>query len=317
MKISKYTNSIFEQPWWLDAVAQGNWREILIEENEEVIARWPIVEYNKMICMPILTQTLGFWMCNSIVSTDRHLKNQRIIVDKLLKMVPERSEVSICLDTNNKDFMPFYWNYYKITPKVSYRLKDISDVDIVFKGFSGNVKNSIKRARKKLELVHSEDLDLLLYLLDKTFAKQNMGNPWSKKLIKDIYSAARENNACKMIFAKDNEGNIHSGNLFIYDENVFYNLISGTDPKYKNSGAAALLLWEGINIASNISKCFDFEGSMIKGINSFYSQFGGAQEVYFHVYKDRISNTKHKINLLKNRLKTVIKKWIGYNNKYK
>lgn len=42
-RTSEYVNSVFEQPWWLDTVAPNSWKEILIEEAGEVIARWPLV----------------------------------------------------------------------------------------------------------------------------------------------------------------------------------------------------------------------------------------------------------------------------------
>ena len=46
----KYTNCIFEEPWWLDIVAPGEWHEATVEENGKVIARLPYV-YSKGIVL--------------------------------------------------------------------------------------------------------------------------------------------------------------------------------------------------------------------------------------------------------------------------
>lgn len=51
-KIIPYANSIFEQPWWLDIVAPGNWDEVVVKQNEEIIARLPFVlNSSKLLCL--------------------------------------------------------------------------------------------------------------------------------------------------------------------------------------------------------------------------------------------------------------------------
>lgn len=58
--------SIFEQPWWLDAVAPGQWDAVEIEENGRIVARLPFVFKKKfgarIVGQPQLTQTLGPWI---------------------------------------------------------------------------------------------------------------------------------------------------------------------------------------------------------------------------------------------------------------
>ena len=58
------TNSIFEKPYWLDALSQeGIWSESIVKINGEVVARLPyfLVVRNglRYIEMPPFTQTLG------------------------------------------------------------------------------------------------------------------------------------------------------------------------------------------------------------------------------------------------------------------
>ncbi|TVR40814.1 MAG: methicillin resistance protein, partial [Cryomorphaceae bacterium] len=44
-------------------------------------------------------------------------------------------------------------------------------------------------------------------------------------------------------------------------------------------------LWEGIQLAGQMEKEFDFEGSMHPGIAHFFSGFGGEIFTYFQVRK--------------------------------
>ena len=76
MSTTPYANSLFEQPWWLDAVAPGQWDEALVTDaNGSVMARMPYVKTGNRITMPPLTQNLGIWMAPEIRDdcTDRKM----------------------------------------------------------------------------------------------------------------------------------------------------------------------------------------------------------------------------------------------------
>ena len=96
-----------------------------------------------------------------------------------------------------------------------------------------------------------------------------------------------EHSARKLLCAVDEQGRVHAAAYFVYDENTCYYLIGGGDPELRNSGAASLLLWEGIRFASTVSRSFDFEGSMIEDIERFFRAFGGTPQVYYRVSRLR------------------------------
>jgi hypothetical protein len=53
--------------------------------------------------------------------------------------------------------------------------------------------------------------------------------------------------------------------------------MSGNDPQLRHSGAVSLLRWEAIKFAGGVSRCFDFEGSMLQPVERFIRAFGGRQ----------------------------------------
>ena len=63
---------VFQQPWWLDAVAPGRWDEVTCEEGGRVVARLPFVVRGRprfrMLAQSSLTQTLGPWVESSDAS---------------------------------------------------------------------------------------------------------------------------------------------------------------------------------------------------------------------------------------------------------
>src|SRR5690606_13335233 len=56
---------LFMQPWWLDAVAPGQWAEAVVASDGRVIARLPYLTRSqlglRLLGTPPLTQFLGPW----------------------------------------------------------------------------------------------------------------------------------------------------------------------------------------------------------------------------------------------------------------
>ena len=299
-------NSVFEKPWWLDVVAPDSWHDLTVMEDNKIIARWPIVTNGNRIAMPPLTQTLGFWISDDVIKSDPFYNKRKKIINCLLDQIPADKSIKISLDHNADYFLPFYWKNFIIKPRISYRFSNLSNIDNIYNGFNNNVKRNIKSAAKKVIVENSEDIEHLQILLEKTFLLQKRKYPFSKELVRKIFRASQVHKSSSLLYAKDNEGNIHSGTLLLYDNKVCYYLLVGTDPKYRSSGANTLLIWEGIKFASQVSKSFDFEGSMIEGIENFYRQFGGKPVVYYEIRKQHFFLEIYEL------LKPKIKSIIGY-----
>jgi hypothetical protein len=303
-EISAYVNSVFEQPWWLEVVAPNAWKEILVEENCEIIARWPIVIKGNRITMPKLTQTLGFWLSDSMLDSDPYYNKRKKTINLLLEQFPRNKNINILLDPNVNYFLPLLWKYYSINPRITYRIRDLANINAIYERFHTTVKRHIRSANNKVIVKTIDDIEILLMLMDKTFSKQNRKYPISKDLVRNIYCACKNHNAEKLLYAIDNNGNVHSGVLFVYDKKICYYLIAGSDPKYRSSGANSLLIWEGIKFASTVSESFDFEGSIIEGIENFFRSFGGTPLVYYEIHKQ--NNISKALEMLKTILKSFV-----------
>lgn len=304
-----YANNVFEQPWWLQAVTGGNWKEILVHDKNTIIARLPVCysKSKKSITMPLLTQTCGIWMkMNLDGSLNEKNKQVKMIIDKILDQIPPSMSIKIALDTSLQYFLPFYWKGFSIIPKVSYRIEDLTNLDIVFRNFSQNIKRDIKSAEKKLYIKEDISVEILMDIMKKTFEAQNRHYPIPFHIVESIVKESQRNNAGKMFYALDAEENIHACAYFVYDKNVFYYLIGGKDSKYKNSNAQTLILWKAIQYASTVSSIFDFEGSMVEGIETYFKRFGGRPVVYYEVHRQSL------IRDIKDVCKPRFKRFLGY-----
>lgn len=304
MNVTPYANSLFEQPWWLDIVAPGQWKECVVSDSSgAVIARMPYMRDKKSVGMPKLTQTLGIWMSPE---TEADYGAQKKVIFEIFNQLSSYKSVSHTLSPRNQYILPFRWLGYRMEPSFTYRLNDLSDCEALYQKFNKTAKKNIKYARNKVTVSDKADAETLWRMLDKTFEAQNRKNPMSKELVMRIVETCEANGHGKYLEAKDPAGNVHSCAYFVYDEQVCYYLLGASDSEFRNSGAQSLILWEGIQFAAQHSKVFDFEGSMVEGIENFFRQFGGVCTPYYQVSK----NTLLQETFLT--IKPRIKKLLGY-----
>ncbi len=310
-KNNKFVNSIFESDEWLNIVAKDSWERITVEnKNKEIIASFPIVKGRKYgfksLVIPPLTQTIGVYLQRTNAKLTKRLEKEKKLLNEIINKLPKGYACDFYLDTNNEYFLPFWWNGFKVEPRVTYRITDTKDIDIIWKGLKENIRTDIRKAEKNVEVRDTVNIEILINMISKTFERQGRSLPYDREMIKELHKMLLEKKACKLLYAIDNSGNIHAATYFVFDDNRCYYLMSGGDPKYRNSGATSLLVWEGIKFSSKEEKQFDFEGSMIESIEKFVRGFGAESKVYYHATKYNFVQTFLEF------LKPKIKRLIGY-----
>ena len=128
----KEVNSIFEQPWWLDAVAPDAWDCITVKEGDTIVARWPYAQ-KKLIGFrvygnPCCTQTLGPWVHCTVTNKVKALAKKKELYEKLISQLPKKANVDFYLDSSVEYFLPFHWAGFRIEPTLSYRFTDLTDL---------------------------------------------------------------------------------------------------------------------------------------------------------------------------------------------
>lgn len=280
-------NSIFEQPWWLEAMAPGQWEAVEIVKDGKVLARLPYVKQKRIGCrllgMPDFTQTLGYWIADTGAKNANKYSTRKDIITELIEKLPPKCSVDLALDHNCDYLFPFTWAGFKIQIAYSYRIEDIHNVDQLWSNLAVHLRTKIKKAQRIVTVEDNHSIDDLVALRNKTFERQGRKLYDYSIALKRLDAALLEKNARKLLCAVDSEGRIHAASYFVYDSTCCYALIGGGDPELRSSGAATLLMWEGIKFASTVSKSFDFEGSMIEPIERFFRSFGGVPTPYWRV----------------------------------
>ena len=117
-------------------------------------------------------------------------------------------------------------------------------------------------------VLNKEDTDILVKLIN-ICRKRNQGDIWG---------------------GYDEQGRLHAAAFIVWQESSAWYLAGGGDPALRKSGAHSLILWEAIRYVSQYTDTFDFEGSMIPGVERFFREFGAIQPL--------LTITKGKLSLL-------------------
>ena len=284
-------NSLFQQPWWLDAVAPNQWGEVLVERNGDIIARLPYmlekVKGFKVLTMPPLTQTLGPWLRPSQAKYANQLAEQKDMLTELIQQLPPFDYFAQNFHYSIGNWLPFYWQGFQQTTRYTYMLEDLHDEQALWDGLLPKIRTDIKKAQQRFQLHITSDLDIDVFLdaNEQTFLRQGQQLPYSREFVKRLDAACAERKARRMFFAIDAEQRIHAAVYIVWDDHSAYYLMGGADPALRNSGATSLCLWEAIKFASTVTQRFDFEGSMVEAIERFFRAFGAKQTPYFRVTK--------------------------------
>lgn len=281
---------LFSQSWWLDAVCANGWDVVLIERNDQVIATMPLfINLRNSIAMPSLTQTMGPWIKKTHENYEKQLSYEKQLMFELIDGLPEFKRFRQNFHYSITNWLPFYWRGFNQTTRYTYVLPDLTDLDAVFSRFNRAKLKNIRRAEKEVTIGFDLSADEFYDNHKLTLSKSGKEIQYSREIFHRIYTAAYERSQGRVIFAKDSSGNLHGALFVVWDSMSAYDLISTIDPDFRKSGASSLLVKEIIKHVSSYVNCFDFEGSMIEGVENSFRQFGARQLPYFSISKSNVS----------------------------
>jgi hypothetical protein len=282
---------IFSRDWWLDAVCGDDWDVCLVEKGGQIVATMPYhfeSRYGQLLIkQPPLTQTLGPWLRPFAAKSVGRLGQEKELLTKLIFQLPEFSFFHQNWNYKNTNWLPFYWQDFRQTTRYTYVIEELADLDLVYANFSSSYRNKIKKASKLV--VINDDLKLSeFYEINRlSFERQALRIPYSLDFLNKQDKALVDRNRRKIFSAKDSSGKIHSSIYLMWDDETSYVHMVGENPKLRDSGAGILLISEAIRFTAQVLglQRFDFEGSMIEGVERVRRDCGAKQVPYFSITK--------------------------------
>ncbi len=175
------------------------------------------------------------------------------------------------------------WEDYEISPRVTYRIEDISDPEAVFSHFD-------KRHRQR-PIRHCEPLLHPTEVTPEAFAQFHT-RYWHSRGEEDLLSeafmtrlitAALQRGQGLLLGLQDDTGRLQAARFVAYDCNCAYALLSALHPDGHLGGASPLLFWHILQRLSGQCRSFDFEGSMVESIARSYRLYGATPTPYYQL----------------------------------
>jgi hypothetical protein len=283
---------IFSHPWWLDVVCPNQWDVILVEKNDRIIASFPYYKTKIRnifihIGMPPLTQKLGPYIVydNNKITEIKKIGYEHEIYNAIICALPRSNSFTINFDWKYKNWLPFYWYGFKQTTRYTYILDDIKYHNRIIDNFAKYKKQKIKKVKNLLNFKTDMPKDLFYAYFCDAIHERGESVGFSEFLFDRLYEAVYEHQAGKTFYCTDNENNIHAINLTVWDKESAYYFIAMRKKEYNTSGGTEFLVDQTIKYVSQFVNRFDFEGSMIKGVEESFRYYGAHQTEYYQLFK--------------------------------
>jgi Acetyltransferase (GNAT) domain len=283
--------SVFGQPWFLDAVCGAeNW-DVCVdsEQNGRINGVLPYFLTTKkgfkIIQQPILTGYIGLWIrYEGQWNAHQKASQERSVLKNLIAQLPKTAFFSQAYPPSFQNWLPFHWTGFGTTPRMTHVLEGLQNTDAVFKNFKDNVRKKIKKTASTIRVEKSDDAALVYAIYDQIMATKERKMSYSLAFLRQLHAKIQENRAGELYKAVDTEGSLHAAVYIVWDATTAYYWLGGSAISYRNSGALTLLLWEIMqDVAQRGIQNFDFTGSDLENLESFFSAFNAEKRTYFKV----------------------------------
>lgn len=285
---SSHAYALFQEPWWLDAVAPGRWDEVVVEQDRAIVARMPFMIKRKFgltaLTQPAFTFFLGPWFRALEGKYDRQLSRQKELVAELLSMLPAHHVFRARLAPELTNWLPFYWAGFDARPLYTYRIEDLSDEEVLWRNVNKDMRTTIRRAARKVAVRTDLGVDAMLDLQERTYERHGWRKP-DRALFRRLDEACAARACRQVLVAEDAMGRRHAATYLVWDSRCTFAIGGGIDHELSRSGTAHLLRWESIRFASRVTTAFDFVGSMAEPVERAFRAVGARQLLSMHVSK--------------------------------
>jgi hypothetical protein len=284
---------------WLDFVCgTNNWEALIYADNTRVKGVFTYALNGSRIFSPVLATYMGPYLIEKNITT----KEVATVQMKFQEFILENIQFDYFEQRWHPHFhnhIAFFQHGFKQQTRYTYVLKELHKLQTIWSNFKTSLRSDIQRAAKQLIVTNQLDSTDFFALLDVTFQNNKVKNPYSFELIQKLLEYISVHQCGKLYVAKNNAGTVTNVILVLWDSESAYYLMSASEPTYKKSNGNSLLLWHAIQDMSNYTNRFDFEGSMLLGIENYVRAFGGDLVPFHHIFKSNNSLLRLILNRFK------------------
>ena len=261
---------IYGYSWYLDLVCE-QWGVLIYQNYEAVMPLpWNLKLGLKYITQPFFCQQLGIYSLKEIDES---------LIRLFFTSIPTRF-LRINLNTN------VLLDTQKSKEQINYILDLNKEYELIFKGYRKDRKKSLRKSVDAfLSYQDFENKKVLVDLYRKVFGHLYISEKYYHTIDRVIDETFKRGNGfIRNVF--HNEELICSGFFVHFNDRIYY-LFGASNPQGKKVGATTFLIDSVIKQFASTATIFDFEGSNIDSIASFYKSFGSSK-MFYHKFSSNV-----------------------------
>ncbi len=202
--------------------------------------------------------------------------------------------VLVNFSPNFDDPLPFHWAGFSLRTRITYELTLPDTPADLYQYFASPLKRQIRKAEKQGLIFQSRcsNMDSLKSLVQ---INEETGNfvlgkhPRRWEILRTLVTKMIDTPYSHVFQIKSKEGIVLAAGVYLVYRDKMYYLAGAYHPEGKSIGAMSFLMWKAMCKALEFHcKIFDFEGSMIKGIEQFFRKFGSYPKQYLQIHCNRL-----------------------------
>ena len=258
--------------WYLDVVAPG-WDALVLGDYEAVFPLpWNRRLFGfRQVYQPYFAQQLGLF--------GRSLPDRALLETFIRALPPSFRRVKVCLNEQNAALLPpeAGWEV-----KTNYLLPLSPDYGSLFAGYSKSLRKRVRRAREEHALVEDPLSPVELTALYRAHQGQKLSlKEADYARVARLMQAAIDRGHGRIWGATDAAGELRVAVFFLESHGRLINLFGSSDERGRELHSMHFLLDALIERHAGSELIFDFEGSSIPSIASFFASFGSEARSYY------------------------------------
>ena len=263
---------IFYRNEYLDAVCDAQWDVVLYEEDEQIKAIYIYMIKHRFSLKYIIQPQLCPYTGPLFFSPSDSNKAYSYLLENL----PHHH---LIIQDYFHDISFIDGFKHTQSKKHTYVINADIDIEELWKNQSSTHRRIIRKAERELRYEEEENIDVFIEFVSKTFQKRSKEVPSDPSILKELDKVLVDLKQRKIVKCTNGKNEVVAMSYFIKDEKWTYNIASGVVESYKHYGMN-LIIWNEIKATLSQGKCFDFEGSMIPGVDEFFKRYKGTKKMY-------------------------------------
>jgi lipid II:glycine glycyltransferase (peptidoglycan interpeptide bridge formation enzyme) len=272
---------IYLQSEWLDIVCVDGmkWDIVFSYDNQNNIQGYWTYVYKKQlfwnkITMPSFTPYMGPRLIYpQNLNEYERISFENKVLKELMDKLPSFAEIKFKWSRDYTNWLAFYWNKFRQQTSYTYLIQYTSDTNFLFNQFKKSIQRQIRKASESIKIRETDQVKGVMQMLQLSLGTSSK-HLINEEILQKIHLFAHSKNQSCILEAVDANGKVIGAIYLIWDQQEMLYLYGGYDDQVNDSGAMPLLFWTALQKAHEMQLSFNFEGSMLPGVERFFRSYG-------------------------------------------